>query len=310
MRGSPPVAVADRVARVLPALVQQPAIGAPLVLDESVAVAVAVAVDPLERAQRVRPQPVDAGPVAGPVERRPQQHRATAASSRPCRSTACAAVSPLRAISPVAQLVEDLAGLHVPLGSSVRRLVGGEHARASRSRAAGRTAAPGAHVMSESRPNSVANQGTPAAMYCSPGPGPSLRSSRRSRDRSLDREVEQLVVACGSSAFRGSQARYGAGALVRGDRGGSREQRCAGLPRPARLASASRRPRPARSRRSSRREPASSRASPGRELPAPRSRTQPAFAEPATSRSRPATASAHGSLNTTCVQRRTSSRPS
>ncbi len=64
--GRAAVGVADRVARVLPALVEQAKPRAAAVLDEPVAVEVAVAVDPVERRQRVRPQALEQLVVAGP----------------------------------------------------------------------------------------------------------------------------------------------------------------------------------------------------------------------------------------------------
>ena len=93
------------------------------------------------------------------------------------------------------QLVEDLAGLGVaPVVDSVAWYAASTSSVSTAS--CGRNASDWSAVMIESRPNSVANHGTPAAMYRSPGPGPSLTSSRRSATRALDGEVEQLVVAC------------------------------------------------------------------------------------------------------------------
>ena len=68
------VGPADRVARVLPALVEQAARCSTLVFDEPVAIAVAPIVDPGEGGQDVRPQAVDQGVVAGPVVGLAQQH--------------------------------------------------------------------------------------------------------------------------------------------------------------------------------------------------------------------------------------------
>ena len=62
----PAVEMTDRIARILPALVQEPELRASLVLDEAVAVEVARVVDPGEGGQGVRPQPVEQRVVAGP----------------------------------------------------------------------------------------------------------------------------------------------------------------------------------------------------------------------------------------------------
>ncbi len=65
--------IADGIARVLPALIDQPSIRASFVLDEPVAVAVAVPIDPIEGGEGVGPQPIQEHSVAGPVERGAQQ---------------------------------------------------------------------------------------------------------------------------------------------------------------------------------------------------------------------------------------------
>ena len=117
--------MADRVARVLPALVEQPGRRAPLVLDEAVAVAVAVRVDPLERGERVRPERADEVEVAGPAVRlveedQPQRRRVDRAVVRPVREL------PGPGQLADAQLVEDLARLHVPVRIVLGRLPVGQ----------------------------------------------------------------------------------------------------------------------------------------------------------------------------------------
>ena len=65
--GGGAVQVRDAVARVLPALVLQAPLGLALVLDESVAVLVAVLVDPAQRSLRGRQELVGGGAVARPL---------------------------------------------------------------------------------------------------------------------------------------------------------------------------------------------------------------------------------------------------
>src|SRR5207237_8922574 len=72
--GEPAVGVALRVARVLPRLVLEPVRRSALVLDESVAVAVAVAVDPLERTQRRLLEVTHASPVVRPEPDLGEEH--------------------------------------------------------------------------------------------------------------------------------------------------------------------------------------------------------------------------------------------
>ena len=62
--GGPAVDVPDRIAGILPALVEQPEPRAPLVLDEAVAVEVARIVDPGQGREGVRPQAFEHGVVA------------------------------------------------------------------------------------------------------------------------------------------------------------------------------------------------------------------------------------------------------
>src|SRR6185312_7890945 len=60
-----PVGVEHGVARVLPSLLQETARRAPLVFDESVAVPIAVVLDPRERRPAVRPDRLDEGEIVG-----------------------------------------------------------------------------------------------------------------------------------------------------------------------------------------------------------------------------------------------------
>ena len=72
--GYPPVGEVDPVPGVLPALVDQAAAGLAGVLDEPVAVGVAVALDPFQRAVGVRQQGLDLGVMAAPPLQFPEQH--------------------------------------------------------------------------------------------------------------------------------------------------------------------------------------------------------------------------------------------
>src|SRR6185369_6082756 len=117
----PAFAIADRVVRILPALIQQTAIRTPLVFDETVAVAVSVAIDPSQRGERVRPETVDQPAVPGPIERRteedqPQGRRIDRAVVGRVRQLAGA-----RHLSGP-QLVADLAWLRVACRVVLRRL--------------------------------------------------------------------------------------------------------------------------------------------------------------------------------------------
>ena len=84
--GEGAVVEALRVAGVLPRLVLEPALGAALVLDEAVAVAVAVLVDPLERGERRRLQALDRRRRRPSSATPPRAGRGRAASRRRCRS--------------------------------------------------------------------------------------------------------------------------------------------------------------------------------------------------------------------------------
>src|SRR5439155_15358276 len=101
------VVEALRVAGVLPALVLEPARGAPLVLDEPVAVAVAVLVDPGERAQRRLLQVADARRVIRPA---PDLREQDEVERRRVGRAVVPGEPGLRSLA-VADLVDDLAGL-------------------------------------------------------------------------------------------------------------------------------------------------------------------------------------------------------
>ena len=110
--------IAHRVPGVLPALVQQAQRRPTLVLDEPVAVQVAVSVDPLEGGQGMRPQAVHEGHVTGPGERLGEEDQPQGGGiDRPV----VAAEGQLPGAGHLAgpQLVEHLAGVRI-----VGRVVG------------------------------------------------------------------------------------------------------------------------------------------------------------------------------------------
>ena len=159
--GERAVADADRVGRVLPALVDEAAFGLALVLDEAVAVEVAVVVDPVERRERVGPQLVDQLIVSRPALVLIEQHQPQR------RGVDRAVVGRVRDLVGAcqlarAQLVQDLARLCVAPVVDLGRL----EARQERAGVA-RDLRPDRQqleaVMIESRPNRLLNQGTPAA---------------------------------------------------------------------------------------------------------------------------------------------------
>ena len=117
-RGQGPSAPVDPVEGVLPALVDQAAVGGPPILDETVAVRVAVGVDPLERAVRGRQQRGHLGlgqpaPVRLPQQRDEQRGRV----GRPV--VGAAATEGQRTLRAQPHLVQDAAGLF--LGQRVSR---------------------------------------------------------------------------------------------------------------------------------------------------------------------------------------------
>ena len=86
--------VADGVGRVLPALVDEPEVGPAAVLDEPVAVEVAVAIDPRQSRQDVRPEPLDERVVARPVVGLAEQDQPQRRRRRRCRNTSRTAARP------------------------------------------------------------------------------------------------------------------------------------------------------------------------------------------------------------------------
>ena len=123
--GQRPVTVADRVARVLPALVEQPALRVPLVLDQAVTVDVAVVVHPAQRGEGIGPQALDQLRVACPAlvlveQHQPQRRRIDRAVVRRVGD-----FSHSRQLA-LAQLVQDLARLCVAPVVDLGRLETGQ----------------------------------------------------------------------------------------------------------------------------------------------------------------------------------------
>ena len=124
--GQSSVRVTDRVAGVLPALVEQAPLRAPAVFHEAVAIEVARLVDPPERRQRDAARAARAGVVAGPgvglaEEDEPQRRRVDAAVVGVVGRLAAA-----RHLA-AAHLVEDLARLGVVPWIVRRGLQAGQH---------------------------------------------------------------------------------------------------------------------------------------------------------------------------------------
>ena len=125
--GQAPVGMEHRVLRVFPALLYQAFVAAPAVFDEAVAVEVAVAVDPLQRQQHLRPDAADEFEVAGARvvgagqqhEQRRGVHRAVVAAERNLAGGRHLAL---------ARLVQDLARLGIALRVLLGGLRGGEEA--------------------------------------------------------------------------------------------------------------------------------------------------------------------------------------
>ena len=161
-RGERSVGEGDAVPRVLPALVHEPVLVEARVLDEPVAVAVAVAHDPLERAigrARAGRRRRRGGRPSGRARR---GRRRTAASRRPCRSRpsrrrargwSWRRAAPRGGCVPAAPRTRHR--LVVPCRSASVRSVP--------SASVGSTGSAISAVSSESRPNRAMNQGTPAA---------------------------------------------------------------------------------------------------------------------------------------------------
>jgi hypothetical protein len=100
------------VARVLPGLILEPARCAALVLDEAVAVPVAVLVDPGERLQRRVPERAHERGVVGPAPDLREQHQV---ERRRVGGPVVRAEPVLRSLAGT-QLVDDLARLGVHVG--------------------------------------------------------------------------------------------------------------------------------------------------------------------------------------------------
>ena len=110
--GQAAILVEDRVVRVLPALLHEAVRRVPLVFDESVAVDVAVPVDPLQRRLNVRPDAIDQLAVAGP------QVVLGGEDDEERRGVVAAVVQAERNLAEgshlaIADLVHDLAGLRI-----------------------------------------------------------------------------------------------------------------------------------------------------------------------------------------------------
>ena len=136
--GEPAVRVKHRVVRVLPALVHQAFGGLPRVLDEAVAVEVAVPLDPVDGGGDARPERGDEVAVAGALVVGRRQH------DEERRRVVRAVVAPERDLAQRrhfagARLVQDLAGLRVALRVVLGRLRRGEIARGRRAPAEARS---------------------------------------------------------------------------------------------------------------------------------------------------------------------------
>ena len=243
------VAVADRVAGVLPALVQQAPLRSALVLDEAVAVAIAPLVDPAERGHRVRPQPVDEVAVAGPVERLAEQDQPER------RRVDAAVVGRVRQLAGSgrlahAQLVEDLAGLRVAPLVELRRLERGEHLeRLDRDLRPERERLDrGDDRVAPEQRREPRHAGRDVALALA---GPVVHEQAQVGDAPPDGEVEQLVV--GRDGGRAPRPGVVRGRSLVARRSAARRGR-AGPSRPGR--------RPATARRSTRRPSVSSCAAP------------------------------------------------
>ena len=137
--GQRAVGVEDRVVRVLPALLHQAVAAAPRVLDEAVAVDVAVACRSTRaRASTFGQSAADEVEVAGAARSRRRPARRTAASHRRCRSSGRTGSRASRAISLRRASCRILPGSASRSGSLARRLRRGQEAPARRAPATGR----------------------------------------------------------------------------------------------------------------------------------------------------------------------------
>src|SRR5581483_4856316 len=110
---------------VLPALIDQTLAGAAAIFDEAVAVAIAEALDPIERRRDMRPDLADERDIAGPFETSAGEH------DEKRRRIDAAVIFAERHFAKrrhfaVPDLVKNLAGLGVRPGIDLRRLIGGE----------------------------------------------------------------------------------------------------------------------------------------------------------------------------------------
>ena len=156
--GEPAVLEALRVAGVLPRLVREPGVDHAAVLDEAVAVAVAVAVDPFEREERGLAQPARERGIVRPApclrhEDEVQRRRVDRAvvARKPC----------LRAAA-LTHLVDDLPRLGVHVGSS-SCACSSVSASSAPIAISGPSMSVCNDVIAVSRPKTVMNHGMPAA---------------------------------------------------------------------------------------------------------------------------------------------------
>ena len=199
-----PGVVGDAVRRVLPALRLEPVRRAAAVLDQAVAVEVAVAVDPVERRDRPARAARGTGRGCRTSRRTGRAGTGTAAWRRRCRSSG-------RTASRRASRARRRAARGAPCRAPRRAR------RRTRGRAAPRAAAaspprrPGTNesvskaVIRLSRPNSVANQGTPGGVVGLPV---ELGAEQLEVvERALEDAVEELVVRADARAVLERRAR-------------------------------------------------------------------------------------------------------
>ena len=141
---------------------REAALGGAGVLDEPVAVGVAVTIHPGQRRVDVRPQPRDGVDVAGPLVVRARRAARRAASRPRCRNSGLNGISPSAAISPPRVSWRILPGCASRPGRSA--WPGWRRATSSTPRASDgiRPTASASAVMMPSRPNIALNHGIPA----------------------------------------------------------------------------------------------------------------------------------------------------
>ena len=108
---------------VLPPLVGEPLVAAPPVFHETVAVPIAIGLDPVERRTDMRPECFQHHPIAGAFEIRPGEHH-----EQRCRIHA-AVIAPERNFAgfrhfAITHFMKDLAWLGIGIRIEFRRLVG------------------------------------------------------------------------------------------------------------------------------------------------------------------------------------------